>query len=418
MSAPALSGAPASWRRRGACPSLARPMPTGDGLLARLNPAEGELSAAQLADVAQAALTHGNGLVEITTRASLQIRGLAEAGAAGFGEAIAASGLSLRSGLPVETGPLAGLDAGAHADPRPLLHDLRRRAAAMRLAERLGPKVSVAIDDGGALPPGASGADIRLEAIDARNWRLRTNGRMRDGLDAERAATITLSLLQAIARKGPDARARDLADSDLADNDLADDDPAMPAGGFVSDNARVKRPTRPPVGVFPLIGGRSAHGVALPFGRTGAETLLAVARAAAGGARLRLAPSGLLAIGLPPMEAARWREAAQRHGLIAEPHDPRLAIHACAGAPACGSAHIDTQALAETLSRLPGLAGDGVSLHVFGCGKQCARPSQPAVTLTGHADGCSIAASGVSLDDGMKAALLDAISLHTTKATA
>ena len=41
--------------RRGACPTLGRPMPTGDGLLARLRPEDCRLTMAQLRAVARAA---------------------------------------------------------------------------------------------------------------------------------------------------------------------------------------------------------------------------------------------------------------------------------------------------------------------------------------------------------------------------
>ncbi len=67
--------------RRGACPALSAPMPTGDGLLVRLAPA-GTIALAALAGLCAAAREHGNGIVEITARGSIQVRGLtAELGA-------------------------------------------------------------------------------------------------------------------------------------------------------------------------------------------------------------------------------------------------------------------------------------------------------------------------------------------------
>lgn len=407
--APSL--APEPWRRRGACPSLLHPMPTGDGLLARLTPEAGELSAAQLAGVARAALAYGNGLVEITARASLQIRGLTAASAPAFAEAIAALGIRMREGLPVETGPLAGLDASAVVDAVPLAQELRRRAAAAGLPERLGPKVSVAIDDGGALPPGAAGADVHLSALATPGtgvrWRLRTASRRRDGLDAEHALSRTLAVLASIAEKGRQARARDLGEADLAAID----------GGFVRAAADADR-RPPPVGAFPLAGGLHAHGIALPFGRTHAESLLAVANAADAATPVRLAPAGLLVIGLPSASVGCWLNAARENHLITAPGDPRLSIHACAGAPACGAAHLDTHALAGALAGLPEIAGAGVHVHLFGCGKQCARPLAPAVTLTGRADGCDVAAHGVRLSGGIEAALTRIARFHISKASA
>ena len=62
--------------RRGWCPSLDRPMPTGDGLLARVHPPLGRLTGAQMRAVAEGARRHGNGHIDITARANLQVRGL------------------------------------------------------------------------------------------------------------------------------------------------------------------------------------------------------------------------------------------------------------------------------------------------------------------------------------------------------
>ncbi|TXM87393.1 hypothetical protein FV223_27475 [Methylobacterium sp. WL116] len=45
---------PDAANRRGWCPSLARPMPTGDGLLARIHPPLGILTRAQIRAVAAA----------------------------------------------------------------------------------------------------------------------------------------------------------------------------------------------------------------------------------------------------------------------------------------------------------------------------------------------------------------------------
>ena len=64
--------------RRGACPGLSAPMQTGDGLLVRLLPL-GTISLRAFADLCRAARTHGNGIVEVTSRGSIQVRGLSAA---------------------------------------------------------------------------------------------------------------------------------------------------------------------------------------------------------------------------------------------------------------------------------------------------------------------------------------------------
>ena len=65
-------------RRRGWCPGVRRPMMTGDGLLVRLHPFAGRVSADQARLIAQAARDYGNGHLDITARGNLQIRGVRE----------------------------------------------------------------------------------------------------------------------------------------------------------------------------------------------------------------------------------------------------------------------------------------------------------------------------------------------------
>src|SRR5262249_53678025 len=61
--------------RRGACPGLLRPLPTGDGLLVRLA-CRGAISPSNFIALCTAAGARGNGIVEITSRGSVQVRGL------------------------------------------------------------------------------------------------------------------------------------------------------------------------------------------------------------------------------------------------------------------------------------------------------------------------------------------------------
>ncbi len=77
-----------SSQRRGACPGLSAPMPTGDGLLVRLLPA-GTIPLDAFGRLCAAARTHGNGIIEITARGSVQIRGLSAASAPLFAATIA-----------------------------------------------------------------------------------------------------------------------------------------------------------------------------------------------------------------------------------------------------------------------------------------------------------------------------------------
>ena len=132
---------------RGACPGLSAPLPTGDGLLVRMLPI-GTIPLEDFGTLCGAAREHGNGVVEITTRGSVQIRGLSAESAPRFADAIAALNIAAADGIRVLSNVLAGLDPEEVFDAGALAADLRRALAQASLAARLAPKVSVVVDSG------------------------------------------------------------------------------------------------------------------------------------------------------------------------------------------------------------------------------------------------------------------------------
>ncbi|MEX0407932.1 precorrin-3B synthase [Aquibium sp. LZ166] len=379
--------------RRGACPSLSSPMQTGDGLLVRINPKFGNLSPRQLAGIAAAAQRHGNGVLEITSRGSLQVRGLSPVSAASFGEAIAALGVDALSGLQIGVGPLAGLDANETADPRPLAEAILSKVAGRDLSGRLAPKVSVVVDGGGALNLSGVLADIRVEA-DGDGWVVmagggRTDARIIGRGDAEQAAAAAVSLLEALAAGGRETRGRDLSADALSR-----------AGTNLEPAANPERPApSAPVGTFALKHGTGARGFALSFGQMRASALSEFAEAIDPCHEIRLAPGkGLLVIGSPADDGAGLVAAAERLGLVTRADDPRLRIITCAGAPDCASAFLPTRDIAARLvqNHPEVLPAEGM-VHVSGCAKQCAKPAGPSLSLVGAAEGCEIVAEGVEV---------------------
>ena len=63
---------------KGWCPGARRPMLSGDGLIVRVRPHGGSLPVAALSALADAASRFGNGQIDLTRRANLQIRGVTE----------------------------------------------------------------------------------------------------------------------------------------------------------------------------------------------------------------------------------------------------------------------------------------------------------------------------------------------------
>jgi precorrin-3B synthase len=398
MSAPATRGL-GTAQRRGACPSLSAPMETGDGLLVRLNPLDGAISSGDLGAIAQAAARFGNGMLEITARGSLQIRGLTAMTAPELARFVDGLDLAVRDGVPVETAPLAGLDPHEIADPRPLAEAIREGAARLGLVGRLGPKVSVVVDGGGRSMLDGVKADVRLTAVRDGDagvvWRLALVGDAAGGqfiadfIEAD-ACAAALHHLAAIAALGKLARAKDLPGRDT-------DTPR-----FVGREAGVL-----PFGTrIPLADSRSALRVALPFGSIDAQTFarFADALAALDVIELRLSPErSLLVLCATDAQAVAACSAARVADLVVDVADPRLAVVACAGAPACASAHYATRRLAGQIAREASeLLAANAKLHLSGCDKRCAEPSGQSITLIGRPDDCEIVANGTSVPPALR----------------
>lgn len=356
--------------RRGACPTLPAPMPTGDGLLARLPARRWRID--NLRALCRAAAAYGNGLLEITSRGSLQVRGLSEASAPALAASVDALGLEDLAPPPplVVASPLAGL-VGMPADAGALAAAIRAATAGLVL----GPKVSVVLDAGGPLSLDDVPADIRLTAVADRPGKLHLAiaGRAGDAtalgwIDTAIAPAMVASLL---GRLGPDER-------------------LSTAHGHGPEAAHRDLPARravDPVGRHRLAGGLVAQGLAAMTGATMADDLDRLLHDAArlGVAEIETAPGhALLLIGpadAPLAEIGSW------HGFLVNPADPRRALSACAGAPACASGHLPTRQLALALA--PHLDGS-VRLHLSGCAKRCAAPAAPDLLLTGHAAGADL----------------------------
>ena len=151
--------------RRGWCPGALTPMETGDGWLIRVRPRAGSYSLDQLLAVAKAAAVAGNGEIDLTNRANLQIRGLTPASAGAAQDILAAAGLIDGSAAAeavrnVLVSPSAGLDPAA-ADVRPLAHALEAALSADQRLHALPGKFGFALDGGGAFAL-ASGAGTIL----------------------------------------------------------------------------------------------------------------------------------------------------------------------------------------------------------------------------------------------------------------
>ncbi|MGE0499820.1 MAG: precorrin-3B synthase [Rhizobiaceae bacterium] len=375
---------------RGACPSLSEPMPSGDGLIARLHPAGG-VTPGQFRALCNAAGRFGNGLIEVTQRGNLQFRGLTSESAPEFAHAVNRLGIAAEDGPPIDVSPLSGDDPSELADARPIAGSLRQTFAQTAVA--LAPKVSVVIDGGGAIGLGASQADIRLEAIAPGRWLLsvaggRAEARRIGSGTAEQVVAAAFALLKTISRTGAAARARDLGATALAEA----------AVGLKGPGPLPLRENRTGIGTLPLRNGLFARGFGLPFGATARDlSQVADSAAALGCEEFRFAPARTILAILPAGQSDRLARACRDVGFVTAAADPRSHVAACSGRPACASAHISARTLAPAVADAARDLFDGsMTIHLSGCAKGCAHPGPAALTIAGDANGASLVVGGTA----------------------
>jgi precorrin-3B synthase len=377
--------------RKGWCPSLLSPMQSGDGWLVRVKPTAARMSTSAMRIIAEAARRYGNGHIDLTGRANLQLRGLTPHSAEHAAESIVAAGLA-HNDAGVETirnvmaSPLGPDDVTAPFDSHALARKIEAMLAAERKLHALPSKFGVLADGGGVLPLEGVVADIMVRAH---------ADRLVIGLDGGMLATLcapanlvqsvralALAFLALTAQRTPrPTRMRSLVTT-------VGEDAIFAAAGL----SPVRLPfapapiAPPPVGFIPYPGrDTGTFGAGLPFGRIEAEALIELARLGEkfGDGTLRTTPwRTLLLSGVAADQIAALAEAVQALGLITDPTDSRLAVFACVGAPACACASVDARADAARLAA--SAAAKGLRIHVSGCAKGCAHASPAALTLVGR----------------------------------
>jgi precorrin-3B synthase len=373
--------------RRGECPTLARPMLTGDGLLARLRPIDNVLTLSQLRQLAEAAARFGNGIVEITARGSLQVRGLRPETVAAFERAALASGIDISTGVGIETPPLAGLDAEELINVRPIAEELRSRIAEHVPPLILAPKLAITVDGGGRFHLGSVMADVKVSAfLDGQTVRFLVAVATRAVaiVDESQLVGVVISLLEKLSAIGPTTRGKDL------------DLPTIEAP--LLDQFR-----------SPLLGlhraadsenNASILGIAFAYRQADSASLIAFANAAesAGAGEFRLAPDhGLLITDLTFDAAQHLQQIAATFGFLTEPNDPRRHIALCAGSRGCASAFYDTGALAaKILANAPDLLDGSFDIHLSGCAKGCAYPASSLIAFVGARAGYGLVVNGAA----------------------
>ena len=348
-----------------------------DGWVMRIRPKLGRLTQAQAHGIAALAMHYALHTVELTRRANLQLRGIAEADYPPLLAGLQALGLVDADVRTESHRNLLLAPFWQVGDGSTELAEALAQALASPQAPDLPGKFGFALDGGATPLLRASPADIRMERHGS-GWLVYADGSAAGALASTGAAVaLAMDLAQWFVEAGGLASPRRRMAPLLVSR-------ALPAR-FTTTPVLSAASCPPPLG-------RVSQGylVALEFGQLPVATLAALAKLAP----LRLTPwRSLLLEGVQSLPA--------QPELITRTDDTRLRISACTGAPGCGQAAGVTRSLARSLAEaLPA----GQTLHVSGCIKGCAHPAQ---TLTVVA-----AATGYNLiHHGNAASAPDAIGL-------
>lgn len=340
----------------GWCPGALRPMMSGDGLVVRIRAPLGRLSAQQARAIAALSLQHGNGLIDLSARANLQLRGVKDSTLHALIHALQGLGL-------VEEEATAEARRNVLVtpfwQPQDTSHVLARalNTALSKAADLVLPgKFGFAVDCGPAPQLQDTAADIRIEPSGADLLLVADGAQTGLPVQAAHAVEAALALARWFLDQGGAPEGRGRMHRLIARRG--------PPPGHVAPRAT----TAPQQSLGPTATGRL---VALEFGQISAHDFETLAQLGP----LRLTPWRMLLV-------EGVQDIAALPGVILDATDPRLQVRACTGAPGCLQALSSTRDLARDLA--PFMPNDTL-LHVSGCAKGCAHPGSAAVVLTATA---------------------------------
>jgi len=352
--------------RPSACPGLLRIVQAPDGGICRVKLPGGVLAASQARSIAEAAQRFASGVLELTNRSNLQIRGVRAESEHDLIRALLAANLgpSVLDADDVRNlmlSPAAGLDPQQHMDTRPLADALLALLQNNSALHVLSAKFAIQLDGGESLCMLEHPHDLWLRALPgAPQLIFGLAGCPTDKPLGMVAAANAVQLVEAILLTflecaGPEqSRMRQLL-------------------------------AAPPIGI---IAQRQAElamvAASAPLGRISAEQLGAVAELAQRHAdgSLRLTPwQGLLIPNVQIHEADNVLAALTQVGLLTNRAAPLPNLIACTGSAGCARGLADTKHDALVLAACLQQHDARPQVHLSGCSRSCAAAHVAPYTL-------------------------------------
>ena len=307
---------------KGWCPSLEKPMETGDGLLVRIPIKFGRVRSEVAQKLAELSIKYGNGHLDLSARGNLQFRGVSEKTYEPLRIELAQLGFDSDEKFSIIANPL---DKNAQDFAEKLYEALNTQRIS------LPKKFLIIIDGGEVFPLSAMPCDLYMKAEKA---------------DITEIISV-LKTIQKCDKKPANVNAQ----------------PAM-------------------IGFIPLTGQSGIVSVAATFGRIEAEQLKKLVDITKNYSDGEIIFAPFRRVILPNVATKKASSVLQELagiGFITNANDPLLNIHACVGAPACSSAHGETRSLAQKWAiDHPNLKQ---IVHITGCSKGCAYRGNADITI-------------------------------------
>jgi precorrin-3B synthase len=325
--------------------------------MVRIRVPGGQTTGNALARLGELASAYGNGLLQLTSRASVQIRGLPEVLPEALADGIADAGFlpsaSHERVRNVVASPLTGL-YGGQADLRSMITALDQALQAEPELAALSGRFLFALDDGrGDMI--TFDFDLGYQARGPRGGIIMI-GSERVPVSTEEAVPLMIQIARRVVREPRSPVTRRFRGS-----------PEVPLGNV------------------------GAHaGVAVPLGLLTTGQVAVVQQICGGGPMVITPWRGLVL----PHAADRLAELTAA-GLVVDDGSPWTMISACVGAPYCGSGRVETLSLAGRLAQAGGALP---RTHLSGCERRCGAPNSDHLDLVAPTEAEAFARTGQRAD--------------------
>ena len=310
---------------KGWCPSLEKPMESGDGLLVRIPIKFGKLRSDVARKLATLSTQYGNGHLDLSNRGNLQLRGVQPKTYEPLRAELAQFGFERDENIAIIANPL---DKNAQE----FAEKLRVKSAELGVEKYLPEKFLIVIDGGGIFPLSAVPCDLYIDLACA---------------DIQQILEY-LKNVKKCAKKSANINTP----------------PAL-------------------IGFVPLTQQSGIISVAATFGRIEAEELIKLANIAekySNGEIIFVPFRRVILPNIASEKASSILYDLAEIGFITKANDSRLNIYACVGAPACSSALGETRPLAKKWAEdHPNLTQ---IVHITGCSKGCAYRGKADIIIT------------------------------------